>query len=90
MEDRLMINEKALHNVLVAMAEIQKSQYGLVLGAINELTSLREAVRGLDPTFAEVMESKRTQAAHKTSLPTNVMLAACDELIRRLKAGEVC
>ncbi len=85
-----MVNEKTLRNVLVTLAEIQKSNYELVMGAINELASLRDTVRGLDPTFSEVMETRRAQIAQATSEPRQTMLRACDELIRRLKAGEVC
>jgi ABC-type protease/lipase transport system fused ATPase/permease subunit len=57
---------------------------------LNELTALRETVRGLDPTFADVIEQKRKEAEARGSVEVARVLAGIDEMIERLKNGYVC
>jgi ABC-type uncharacterized transport system ATPase component len=85
-----MINENALRDVLLALAEQQKTHYVMVSSVLNEVDALRETVRALDPTFADVLEQKRLEAAQKQAATVTIVIHQFDEILRRLKAGEVC
>jgi outer membrane protein TolC len=83
-----MINEPALRDALLALAEQCKTQYfGLSL-LIDEIAALRETVRVLDPTFDEVLRKKREEAASDDI--RKAAIQQFDEIIQRLKDGEVC
>jgi hypothetical protein len=85
-----MINENALKEHLLALAEEDKKNYLIISTILNELRALRETVRGLDPTFSEVLESRRKEAAKETAPIVAETIHLYDEIIRRLKAGDVC
>jgi hypothetical protein len=57
---------------------------------LNEVAAIRETVRGLDPTFADVIEGKRIEAARAQVEAVKLQLAVYDHIIERLKNGEVC
>jgi hypothetical protein len=83
-----MINENALRDALLALAEQCKTQYlGLSL-VIDEVAALRETVRGLDPTFSEVLEQKRKESTSDDI--RKVAIRQLDGIIQRLTDGEVC
>jgi len=67
-----------------------RASYTMICGTMNELASLRETVRGLDPTFADVVEERRLHFSQVTADSMQTMLDGCNEIVRRLKAGEVC
>ena len=80
-----MVNENVLVAGLVSLAELHKTHYLAFSAAINELAALRETVRGLDPTFSEVIEQKRKE---QESLGREVVLRQVnllDSLIRAMK-----
>jgi ribosomal protein L16 Arg81 hydroxylase len=83
-----MINEPALRDALLALAEQNKLEYVMLSTMLDELAALRETVRGLDPTFSEVLEQKRKE--NSTVQERIAILRMLNEIIRRLKAGEVC
>ena len=85
-----MIDEATLRDVLVLFAEMHKRHYEIVYAVMNELSSVRDTVRGLDPTFADVLEEKRKDYAEGTLPARQKSLDACNEIIQRLKDGEVC
>jgi ABC-type nitrate/sulfonate/bicarbonate transport system ATPase subunit len=85
-----MIKEKALKDHLLALAERDKTNYLMISGILDELAALRETVRGLDPTFAEVLENRRKEAAKQTAPVVKETVRLLNEIIQRLKAGEVC
>jgi hypothetical protein len=60
-----MINETNLRETLIIFATNLKAQHSAIFSAVAELASLREAVRGLDPTFGEVIERTRKETAQK-------------------------
>jgi cation transport regulator ChaC len=82
------INETALKDALLALAEQCKTQYLGLSIVIDEIAALREAVRGLDPTFSEVLAQKRKEAASDDI--RRAAIRQFDEIIERLRAGEVC
>ena len=89
-EDLRMIDENALRDTLVVLVELVQAQYKLTVAMGTQLQALQETVRGLDPTFAEVMEvrwQEETEANAETRLSVAQVL---DDLIQRLKDGEVC
>jgi hypothetical protein len=85
-----MINESALKDALLALAEQNKTQYIMLSSVLNEVAALRETVRGLDPTFSEVLEDRRKQSQEDTREVFLQALRLMNEIIHRLQAGEVC
>jgi hypothetical protein len=62
----------------------------MISSMLNEVAALRETVRGLDPTFSEVLEQRREQEAVKQAKVVAAVLRQCDDMLRRLTVGEVC
>jgi hypothetical protein len=85
-----MINENALRDSLCALAQQSKTLYVMQTSVLNEVAAIRETVRGLDPTFADVIEGKRIEAARAQVEAVKLQLAVYDHIIERLKNGEVC
>ena len=85
-----MINESALRKTLLVLTDIAKGQYELIVSSMIELAALRETVRGLDPTFADILATKREQALQNALPITPELVARLDDLTRILKSGEVC
>lgn len=85
-----MINEANLRDVLTGLLMETRSAFVMSASILNELTALRETVRGLDPTFADVIEQKRNEAEARGAVEVVGVLARTDELIERLKNGYVC
>jgi hypothetical protein len=80
-----MINENALKEVLVTLAEINKSQYSLIVDLTSEIAALEETMRALDPTFADTFAQRRKQAAQKAGASSQTALARYDNLIQKMK-----
>lgn len=85
-----MIDESNLRDVLTGLAMETRSAFVMSAAVLNELTALRETVRGLDPTFADVIEQKRNEAEVRGAVEVARVLAGIDEMIERLKNGYVC
>lgn len=85
-----MINEPALRDALAALANQNKSQYIMLSTMLAELTALRETVRGLDPTFSEILEDRRRKAAAENTAIAAAIIQQYDVILQRLKNGEVC
>ena len=83
-----MINERALRDTLLALAEQDKNNYVMISSILDEVAALRETVRGLDPTFDEILAMKR--AENNTADIARAVLKGCDLIIQRLKDGYVC
>jgi hypothetical protein len=84
------INEKKLQETLIFFAETLKEQHTAIASMLGELVSLREAVRGLDPTFSEVIEKTRKETFLKMSAALPAGSEEFERLIEQLKAGSVC
>jgi hypothetical protein len=85
-----MINENALRDTLLALATEGRSNHVMISSVLNELAAIREIVRGLDPTSADVLDQKRQAAAQSEAESARAVIARYDEMIRRLYNGEVC
>jgi hypothetical protein len=83
-----MINETALRDALLASVEQNKLCYVMLSAMLDELAAIRETVRGLDPTFSEVLEQKRQE--NSTAPERIAVLRMLNEIIQKLKDGEVC
>jgi hypothetical protein len=83
-----MINEAVLRDALVSLAEQAKAQHVGLCAVAQEVAALRETVRGLDPTFSELFEKQRQ--AQSIAEVESVAVGLLDEIIRRLRNGEVC
>jgi hypothetical protein len=53
-----------------------------------ELASVLGAVRGLDPTFQDVLERRRTEVNEISDPAVRVLLDEYDDMIRRVESGE--
>jgi hypothetical protein len=84
------INESELRSVLIALIMEHRSAFVMSAAVLNELTALRETVRGLDPTFAEVIEQKRKEAEARGVESVARVLSGFDEMIQRMNSGQVC
>ena len=60
-----------------------KYVFGMIYAMSSELVALRETVRGLDPTFGEVLDNKREKSPDEAVLQS---LRLLDEAIQKLKA----
>jgi hypothetical protein len=85
-----MINEAELKDTLLSFATNNRMIYVALTSALNEIEALRETVRGLDPTFAEVMEHRRAQASQNGAELGQQIAAGYELIIERLKDGYVC
>jgi len=84
-----MIDEPSLKASLVTLAELQRTHYLSFSALLNEVAALRETVRGLDPTFADVIEQKRVEQELQTRQVVAEQIGLIDDLIRLLKMGVV-
>jgi len=73
-----MVNEEGLRDTLLALAENNRMIYISLTSVMNELAALRETVRGLDPTFAEIMENRRQAAAQNSAEYAEQIIAGYD------------
>jgi hypothetical protein len=85
-----MINETQLKSALTALVMENRSAFVMSSDILAELTALRETVRALDPTFAEVLEQKRKEAEARAVVEVDRVLGNYDELLESLKNGYVC
>lgn len=85
-----MVNESELRTTLIGLAELNKKAISMTSQALNEIASIRETVRALDPAFADVLSGKREYYQGATSQLTAGIEQECDSLIQRLKDGLVC
>jgi hypothetical protein len=80
-----MINQEYLKDVLVTLAEINKSQYSQIVDLTSELAALEETMRALDPTFADNFAQRRKQSAQKALASSQTALAQYDNLIHKMR-----
>ena len=85
-----MIDESALKETLLYLAEDNRTNYIMIASLVNEIAALREAVRGLDPTFADVLEQKRDESEAIGDEKIRASIAAYDLIIQKLREGHVC
>ena len=89
-QENKIINESNLRDVLTGFAMENRSAFIMTNAVLNELTALRETVRGLDPTFADVIEQKRNEAEVRAAAEVARVLAGIDAMIESLKNRYVC
>jgi hypothetical protein len=85
-----MIDEHNLRDTLLAFATENRTNHILIVSLVNELAALRETVRSLDPTFADVMEQRRDEAQERGAEIAQHVLARLDRIIQQVKDGYVC
>jgi hypothetical protein len=85
-----MIDESALKETLLYLAEDNRTNYIMIASLTNEIAALRETVRGLDPTFREVLEVKRDESEAIGERHIHNAIAEYDQIVQRLKDGYVC
>jgi hypothetical protein len=85
-----MIKEDALRDALMALVNSSRTNYIMISAVLAELAAVRETVSGLDPTFSDVLEMKRREAEARADSVVRAVIDSYDEILARLKAGEVC
>jgi hypothetical protein len=85
-----MVNEMALKDSLIMLAMDAKTNFIMIASLTNELAALRESVRGLDPTFVDVLEMKRDESEVRGGDSVQRAIAGYDALIQRLTSGQGC
>jgi hypothetical protein len=83
-----MIDEANLRDVLTGLAMETRSAFVMSASILNELAALRETVRDLDPTFADVIEQRRKEAEARGAVEVARVLAGIDEMIEQLKSED--
>lgn len=73
----LICDDAALRDVLLSSFEESKNLYIMLSSVFAELQALRETVRGLDPTFADVMEQRRIEGVAQNDDVVRATIAAC-------------
>jgi hypothetical protein len=84
------MNEPALRDTLIMLAMDAKTNFTMIASLTNEVAALRESVRGLDPTFVEVLEQKRDESEVRGEEIIQRVLLGYDALIQRLTSGQGC
>jgi hypothetical protein len=85
-----MIKEAHLRDTLLALEQQNRNHYVAIAALLNEVASLRETVRGLDPTFGDVLRKKQMEEAERGAELLREMLSGYDLILQRLKEGYVC
>jgi hypothetical protein len=91
-----MINENALRDVLIALADQNKGLHLAVSKLTDELSILRETLRHIDSDVFDGVLKRQTEAfAERATQKADHAFPAqvpelSDEIIRRLRVGEVC
>jgi hypothetical protein len=73
-----------LRDALLAVAEMQKTNFLMIQSMLAELVALRETVRGLDPSFSEVMEHRRLLEWETNGEVVRPAILVLDRVIQRL------
>lgn len=81
-----MINEDVLKATLLALVRLNRKSYEMGAQAMNEIASIRESVRGLDATFADVLSDKREYYRGATDQLSSEIAEEYDSLSTLLEA----
>jgi hypothetical protein len=79
----MMIKETALRDALMAAINSSRSNYIMIAAMLNELAAVRETVRGLDPTFADVLAQKQAESAAATAQEVQQIVFGYDTILER-------
>jgi ribosomal protein L16 Arg81 hydroxylase len=86
-----MINEPALKDALLALSEQCKTQYLVLSSVSGEVAALREMLRdAIGDRFSATFAQYQAAQIAKTSSIESSAIELLDEIIQRLKDGEVC
>jgi hypothetical protein len=78
-----------LRAALAFTVRMLKSQARQISELSARIAVLAETVRGLDPTFDEVWESKKEDIGRMLSPSQQTLLDQYDELLRSIESGEL-
>ncbi len=78
-----------LRAIVVYLITMLKSNAEMSARIFAELAAVTEAVKGLDPTFADVLEHKRLEVDQISDPSIHANLDRYDEMIRRVENGEI-
>ncbi|HTC61522.1 MAG TPA: hypothetical protein VK709_01655 [Candidatus Saccharimonadales bacterium] len=78
-----MVDESSLRDSLILVATELKKQYLMLSAILNELAAVRESVRGLDPTFSDVLAERQRRIAVEPDKSVSAQVKILDGLIDR-------
>jgi len=82
-------NDQKLRAVLVYILRTSKINFSMAAKINAELAAVSDALRGLDPTFADVLEQKRKEAAETLDSATQQIIAQYDDMIQQIERAEI-
>jgi hypothetical protein len=85
-----MSNNVALQQTLIVLAHTCKTSALLLASLAVEVAALRETVSVLDPTFQETFGNRNQEYQNQVSQRFPDVTDLFDNLIQRLKDGEIC
>jgi hypothetical protein len=80
-----MIDETELRDALLMLTAMNKKVYDMALATLNEVAAVREAVRGLDPTFSDVLAKRQSYYQGSTDQLCAEIIQEYDSLFQRVK-----
>jgi hypothetical protein len=80
-----MVDEAELRQTLLAIIETNKKLVTAIAAALSEVGSVREAIRGLDPTFADNLAKQQAYYRNATDQSMSEVLEGYDELSERVR-----
>jgi hypothetical protein len=85
-----MVNEDVLKTVLITLANACKLSAQENSALAVEVASLQHAADGLVPKFAQTFQKMKKENLSLAAQKSADVIDMIDEIIRRLKDGEVC
>ena len=80
-----MIDESELKDTLIILVAFCRKSFDFSVQTLNELAAVRESVRGLDPTFSDVLSGHRKYYSESEKEAVDQILKDYDDLIERLE-----
>lgn len=78
-----MVDESLLRDTLVQLAIGVKKNYLMLSATLDELAAVRETVRGLDPTFSDVLQERQQKQAQEQYEIVSMQAKRLDALIEQ-------
>jgi uncharacterized protein YoxC len=75
--------------IVVYLVTQLKSNAAMIAELNGEIAALKMAVKGLDPTFQEVLEHKRSELEPQLEPLNQTILAQYDEMIQQVQDGKL-
>jgi len=82
-------DDNDLRALVVSLIAMLKSNAEMIADVSAEVSALRGAMTGLDPTFEDILDVRREEVCQRLERGKQQMLAQYDALIRKVDEGEI-